>query len=186
MDSEEIAKVSSDFERINQIIRYNNSYIIELISFYENFILEKIIKPFYFNENINNYKKMNDFIRNRMNFMDRFKIVVEIARNKGIKNFKGFDDFVKMRNEAAHNLIAANLYDIPNKEFQIYFEGKIITWERYCKLLEEWAELSLDMATFIRDVFKSIKHYSNHIVFFDYCKVEECTLIKQRLILSSL
>ena len=57
----EIEKICRMFKRRNEIIRYNNSCIIETVSFYEGFILELIIEPFFFNKEYYKYKELKKF-----------------------------------------------------------------------------------------------------------------------------
>lgn len=72
------------FNRRNKIILYNNYCILETVAFYENILLDDIIKPFFFNDNYNRYPDISELIEERLSFMDRFKIVKKIAKkNRG-------------------------------------------------------------------------------------------------------
>lgn len=184
MEEKEIERISRIFERRSKIIRHNNSCIIETISFYENFLLRFIIEPYFFNKSYDEMKELKKFFENRMNIMDRYKIVVEIGRRRGIQNFKKFDNYIKMRNEVAHNLTSITSYDIKSKEGYVIIGGRKITWKKYLSEIKEWAEYSYEMARYIMNVYKSVFDYSNKLIQFHYCKIMgECILVKNSLIL---
>lgn len=93
---EEHFKIMKILEGRNKIILHNNNCIIEIIAFYENVLLNDIIKPFLFNENYDRNLEIKDIINDRLSFMDRFKIICKIAKTYDIPNFKQFDDYIKM------------------------------------------------------------------------------------------
>jgi len=178
----EMNKIMRLFERRQKIIRHNNSCVIETVAFYENFLLFHIIKPYFFNNNYDNCEKIKKYMRDRMTLMDRFEIIVDIAKSKKIENFKGFDTFIKMRNEVSHNLSTVNEYNIESKENKVFVGGKESTWDNYLDEIKEWSKLSLDMAKFIMNVYKSINDFDNPMGF-HYCKVEsKCILVQHNLI----
>ncbi len=183
-NDKEFEEVIRLFERRRKIMIHNNNCILETVIFYENFFLSHIIKPLFFSENYASYEKMNDFIKNRMNFMDRYKVVLEIARKKGINGIKEFDKFIEMRNNLAHNLSNIASYNRITEESEILFGGKQITWDAYLVKINKWANLSYDMAKFTKDVYKSNNKIDNMIMMFNYCTVEgKCILIQRNVIL---
>lgn len=183
IDNEEIEKITKLFERRDRIIRNNNSCIMEITLFYENFLLSNIIVPFFFNRNYNEYKEFNKYISERMNFMDRFKIVVDIAKSKGINTFKSFNSFIRTRNKIAHNCSCVVMYNRENNENEILFGGQKCNWEEYLMEIKKWADLSYGMAEYTMNVYKAI-NYSTSLVQFPYCKIEgNCVCTKCALLL---
>jgi hypothetical protein len=181
-DLEEIEKVNRIFERRHKIIRHNNCCIIDTISFYENFLLNNIIKPYIFNDNYDTCDGVSDLISDRLSFMDRFKIVCKIAKEHNIKNFKSFDKLVEMRNSVAHNISSIGELDIKSKENAIFFGGKKMTWNAYLSELVKWSKLSKEMAQFILEVY-SATNVSNNCFGFMYCKVMgDCVLVQNNLL----
>lgn len=166
----------------NKIILHNNNCIIEIIAFYEQVLLNDIIKPFIFNKNYDTYSEIRDIISDRLTFMDRFKIVCKIAKIYNITKFKQFDEYIKMRNRIAHNLSSVISINLETKDSQIFFAGEEITWKQYMKELEKWSILSEKMADFILNVFKSVNVTKDYAVF-PYCKVEgHCALVQHNLV----
>ena len=178
---EEHFKIMKILEGRNKIILHNNNCIIEIIAFYENVLLNDIIKPFLFNENYDSNLEIKDIINDRLSFMDRFKIICKIAKIYDIPNFKQFDDYIKMRNKIAHNLSSVVNINIKTKESLVCFAGKEITWNQYMEELKKWSKLSRSMSEFILNVFKCVNENKNAI--FPYCKVEgNCVLVQHNLI----
>ena len=154
----------------NKIIENNNICILETIIFYENIILNNIIKPFLFNENIDKHHGIIEIIQERLSFMDKYKIVCKIAKDLKIQNFKKFDNYIKLRNKIAHNfsaVISVNEYD---KESEINYFGDILTWTEYKKRMTIWCELSYDMANFIMRVYEKT-NLERKDSYFVYCKI---------------
>lgn len=151
----------------------NSNYIFSIVIFYENFLLHSIIKPMFFTNNYDNYIRINEFIKNRMNLMDRYKIVLKIAEKRGIKKFKKFDKFIEMRNSLAHNDNDVKMFNIESGEVLISFGGKSITWNEYIRKINEWAVLSYDMAEFVIEIFKIINTVDYLTMLFGYCKADE-------------
>lgn len=181
---DEIEKMCRMFKRRNEIIRHNNSCIIETISFYEGFILELIIEPFFFNKKYYKYKELKKFLKNRMNFMDRYKIVVEIGKRMGIPNFKNFEFYIKMRNEVAHSLTSMISYNLEIKEGYVNIGDRKISWNDYLNEIKKWSEYSYDTARYIMNVYKAFNDCSDKIVQFHYCEMfGKCILAKKSLIL---
>ena len=179
---EEFMKVEKLFKRRNKFIMHNNYCILETVAFYENIFLNDIIKPFIFNNNYDKYIEISSLICDRLNFMDRFKIVKKIGKLYDITDFKNFDKFIEMRNKIAHNLSSVCSLDIENKQTQLIFGGKVITWENYLNLLKEWASLSYKLSRFTREIFSKLNS-SKLFATFVYCKIEEnCVLVQHNLI----
>lgn len=170
------------FERRHKIIRHNNCCIIETISFYENVLLNNIIKPYLFTENFDICDGINELISDRLSFMDKYKIVCKIAKKNRINNFKEFDKLIKMRNDVAHNISSIGKLNPKTKENKIYFGGKELTWDEYLKELQKWAKLSENMARFIMNIYSVINSPDNNF-FFIYCKViGNCVLVQNNLL----
>ena len=170
------------FNRRNKIILHNNYCILETVAFYENILLDDIIKPFFFNDNYNRYPDISELIEERLSFMDRFKIVKKIAKKIGVSDFKKVDAFIKLRNKIAHNLSSVSMLDVNTKENEIILGGETTTWSNYLVELRKWADISYEMANFVKDVFDAI-HSRESSAIFMYCKVEgDCVLIQNNLI----
>ena len=144
------------FNRRNKIILHNNYCILETVAFYENILLDDIIKPFFFNDNYNRYPDISELIEERLSFMDRFKIVKKIAKKIGVSDFKKVDAFIKLRNKIAHNLSSVSMLDVNTKENEIILGGETPTWSNYLLELRKWADISYEMANFVKDVFDAI------------------------------
>ena len=119
-----------------------------------------------------------------MNFMDRYKIVVEIGKRMRIPNFKNFDFYIKMRNEVAHSLTSMISYNLEIKEGYVNIGDRKISWNDYLNEIKKWSESSYDMARYIMNVYKAINDCSDKIVQFHYCEMfGKCILAKKSLIL---
>lgn len=174
------------FERRRKIIEYNNTCILEIAIFYENFFFFEIIKKIFFTENFDNNQKMNKFIIERMSFADRYEIIKELAKEQNIKTVSNsdFEFFIKIRNQIAHNLSSVNSYNFETNETFVSFGGKSITWDEYLKKIEKWADISYKIAEFTKKVFQIINNNRNLIIFFRYCKlIGSCALVKCTLLL---
>ncbi|MBQ6149821.1 hypothetical protein IJI86_02495 [Candidatus Saccharibacteria bacterium] len=183
MDLNKINSIVKLFDRRQKILAHNNTCIIEITSFYENVLLNDIIKPFLFNGNYNDHEDIAIYIGNKLNFMDRFKIVSKIAKINNIERFKKFDNFIELRNSVAHNISAMGSFNSLKNEHEISFGGKEILWNEYLEKLEMWSELSHDMAKFIMDTYISL-HGAEKPAIFAYCKLEGgCLLVGHNLIL---
>ncbi len=87
-----------------------------------------------------------------------------------------------MRNNIAHNLTSLISLNDETKESEILFANQRITRTQYKTELQEWAELSLEMAKFVLNVYSKVNVDKNH-AFFAYCKVEgDCVLVQHNLI----
>lgn len=173
MQDNKIDKIMELCEVRKRIMNNNSNYIFSIVIFYENFLLHSIIKPMFFTKNYDNYIKVNEFIKNRMNLMDRYKIILEIAEKRGINKFKKIDKFIEMRNSLAHNDNDIEMFNIESGEVLISFGGKSITWNEYISKINEWAVLSYNMAEFVIEVFKTVNTVDYITMLFDYCKVDE-------------
>lgn len=147
------------FQRRGKIIRHNNYAILETLIFYENFLLYQIITPYFFNNNFKKSKQFEKFILDRMNIMDKYKLVKEIANEYKIDitlSQKKFEKFIQFRNDIAHNHSNVGLYNVNTKENLVYIGGKEITWERYLVDLKEWSDISLEMANLILEIYDKV------------------------------
>ena len=174
-------EMSNIIEGRNKIISNNNICIIETITFYEIILFNDIIKPFLFNKNLDKFPWIEELISEKLSFMEKYKIVCKIAKEYGITNFKRFDDYIRLRNKIAHNLSSViNINDL-TKESEINFAGEIITWTKYKTEIQEWSNLSLEMAEFIMKVFDKVRG-SNIKANFVYCEMwDECVLVQYNL-----
>ena len=171
-----------EFEIKNNIIQRNNSYIIQTISFYENVLLNLIIKPFLFNDNYGKYKNISDFIDHSMTFMDKFKITCEIAKIYRVRNFKNFNSFIEIRNKIAHNLTYIYNFNVKTKETQLFFDGKDILWNEYLEIIKKWTELSLGMAEFVTELHNAMNNFSGMYPFM-YCEFDEKGILLPKLLI---
>lgn len=179
---EQSLKIANIMEGRNKFILNNNMCIVETISFQDNIILNNIIKPTIFNDNYNDIPGISDIFIDRLSFMDKFKIMCKIADYNKVDRFKKIDKYLKMRNNIAHNLTSLTSLNDETKESEILFANQKITWIQYKTELQEWAELSLEMAKFVLNVYSKINVDKNHAVF-AYCKVEgDCVLVQHNLI----
>lgn len=179
---EKSLKIANIMEGRNKFILNNNMCIIETISFQDNVILNDIIKPVIFSDNYNNIPGISDIFIDRLSFMDKFKIMCKIADYNKVERFKKIDKYLKMRNDIAHNLTSLISMNHITKESEVLFANQKITWTQYKEELKAWAELSLEMAKYILNVYSKINDNNNHAVF-AYCKVEgDCVLVQHNLI----
>jgi len=152
---------------------------METTIFYETFFLNQIIVPYFFkNKNYGKNKEIKEFIIKRMVFMDRFKIIVGIAKENKIKSFNKIGDFIKLRNDIAHNFSEVREYYFKDGKHKGIIGGKEMEWSEYLSTIKKWAKLSLELAKF------TMKLYSAAIVkekftCFCYCKVESDLLLIQ-------
>ena len=100
-------------------------------------------------------EKIKRIVVDRFSFMDKYKIIKEIAKEFNIIPFsqKQFETFINMRNKIAHNLSSVLSLNIEKKENEIILEGEKTTWKNYLKDLNEWVKLSRELARFIKEVF---------------------------------
>lgn len=167
-----------------KFIKHNNYCILEVVAFYDNFFLDRIIKKYLLTDNCNKNPKIEKIMVEKLNFMDKYKIVKEIAKEHNIDPIsqKQFEDFICMRNDIAHNLSFVGEFNYITKQNKIIFGGKEISWTDYLKKLENWVSCSFKMAAFTRNVFSKIDT-ENNFVGFVYCKTEgKCILVEHTLL----
>ena len=166
----------------DKFILNNNMRIIETISSQDNVILNDIIKPSIFNNKYEAIPGISDIFIDRLSFMDKFKIMCKIADYYKVGRFKKIGKYLKMRNNISHNLTSVISLNNITKESEVLFANQKITWTKYKEELKEWAELSLEMAKFILNVYSKI-NTKNDRVGFVYCKVVgDCVLVQHNLI----
>lgn len=171
------------FERRNKILIHNNYCVLETIMFYENVFLNNIIRPYLFSENYDKYPEVANLINDRLNFIDRFKIVKKIGKIYNVKDFKKIDRFIEMRNKIAHNLSSIGPLNIESKENIIFLGNEEMTWDEYIIILNEWTKLSYEIATFTKEIFIKVNSSVKNAIFM-YCKTEgECVLVQHNLII---
>lgn len=177
---EKALEITNIMDGRNKFILNNNMCIIETISFQDNIMLNNIIRPVIFSNNYDDIPGINAFFIDRLSFMDKFKILCKIADYNGVDRFKKIDKYLKMRNNVAHNLTSLSNFDYVTKENDVIFANQKITWTQYKEKIKEWAELSLEMAKFILNIYSKI---NNNNAVFAYCKVEgDCVLVQHNLI----
>lgn len=172
------------FKRREKILQYNNSCILETVISYEKFFLDNIIRRAYFNDDSLKSKQLTKFLNDRMNFMDRFKLIKEIAAENGIKNISQgkIEYFIEKRNKIAHNLSSIYGYHINSDEMDVNFGGEYIEWKNYLEEMEKWAKISLEVAEYTKMVFQSINKISKLTVCYPYCSFEKgCILVSNVL-----
>lgn len=183
-DLKQVLEMQHIFDRRNKIIVHNNYCILETIAFYDHIFLNNIIRPYLFTDKFDKNEKIKKFVVDRFSFMDKYKIIKEIAKEFNITLFsqKQFEIFINMRNKIAHNLSTVSTLDIETKENEIILGGEKTTWNNYLKDLNEWVNLSSKMARFIKEVFCQINDTEKFAVFM-YCKLEgNCVLVQHNLI----
>lgn len=179
---EQSLKIARIMEGRDKFILNNNMRIIETVSSQDDVILNDIIKLSIFNNNYENIPGISDIFMDRLSFMDKFKIMCKIADYYKVGRFKKIDKYLKMRNNIAHNLTSVISLNNVTKESEVLFANQKITWTKYKEELKEWAELSLEMAKFILNVYSKI-NTKNDRVGFVYCKVVgDCVLVQHNLI----
>lgn len=182
----EIENISRLFERRRKIIEFNNNSILEITIFYENFFLFRIIQNVFFNENFEKNHKFKKFIIERMNFIDKYNVIKELAQKNGIEpvSISEFDFFIKTRNNIAHNLSSVDTYNSETTETTLVFGGESTTWEEYLKTIQKWSDITLKLANFTRNVFKATCNSEDIFTCFRYCKIMgNCALIQHNLLL---
>ena len=120
--------VQSIIDRRDKILSYNNSYPLYIVTFYDNFFLNGIIKPALFNEENDKYEQALEIIFNKLTSMDKYKIVGKIAKQCNVDKFKPIDKFVKLRNVIAHNINEISSYSIIDNRMEVVFGKERITW----------------------------------------------------------
>ena len=177
--------VQSITDRRDKILSYNNSYPLYIVTFYDNFFLNGIIKPALFNEESDKYEQALEIIFNKLTFIDKYKIVGNIAKQYDVDKFKPIDKFVKMRNVIAHNINGISSYSIIDNRMEVVFGKERITWERYLEIISEWADLSFELAKFAANLHAAI--FGNRSsIFLPYCEMQGgCILRGQRYIYSN-
>ena len=184
IDLKQVLEVQHIFDRRNKIILHNNYCILETIAFYDHIFLNNIIKPYLLTEKFDKNVKIKKIIADRFSFMDKYKIIKEMAKEFNITPLsqKKFEVFINMRNRIAHNLSSVSALNIETKENEIILGGEKTTWDNYLKDLNEWANLSGEMAKFIIDIFGQVNATKNFLTFM-YCKIEgNCVLVQHNLI----
>ncbi len=177
-------EVQRIFDRRNKIILHNNYCILETIAFYDHIFLDNIIKPYLLTGNFDKNVKIKKIIVDRFSFMDKYKIIKEMAKEFNITPLsqKHFEIFIDMRNRIAHNLSSVSALNIETKENEIIIGGEKTTWNNYLKDLNEWVKLSGEMAKFIKDIFCQVNTTEKFSTFM-YCKIEgNCVLVQHNLI----
>ena len=172
------------FKRREEILQYNNSCLLNAVINYEKFFLDNIIRRTYFNDDSWNSTQLTKFLNDRMNFMDRFKLVREIANNNNIKNISQnkIEIFIDKRNKIAHNLSSITGYHTYSDEMDVDFGGESIEWKKYLSEIEKWATISLELAEFTKKVFQSINKISKLTVRYPYYNFEKkCILVPNML-----
>lgn len=163
--------VQSIIDRRDKILSYNNSYPLYIVTFYDNFFLNGIIKPALFNEKSDKYEQALEIIFDKLTFMDKYKIVGKIAKQCNVDKFKPIDKFVKLRNIIAHNINGVSSYSIRDNKMEVVFGKERITWERYLEKVSEWANLSLELAEFAANLHAAI--FGNRSsIFLPYCEMQ--------------
>lgn len=183
-DLKQALEVQRIFDRRNKIILHNNYCILETIAFYDNIFFNNIIKPYLLTDKFDKNEKINKIIVDRFSFMDRYKIIKEIAKEFCITTLsqKQFEIFINMRNRIAHNLSSVLALNVETKENEIVLGGEKTTWDNYLVDLNEWANLSYDIARFVMDVFCQVNPAEKFAAFM-YCKTEgNCVLVQHNLI----
>lgn len=99
IDLNQALDVQHIFDRRNKILLHNNYCIFETIAFYDNIFLNNIIKPYLFMENFDKNIKIKKIIVDRFSFMDKYKIIKEMAKDFNITPLsqKQFEIFINMR-----------------------------------------------------------------------------------------
>lgn len=177
-------KVMAVFKRREKFIMHNNYCILEIIAFYDNFFLNRIIKEYLLNDNYDKNDKVKKIITTSLSFTDKYKIVKEIAKEYNIVPIsqKHFEDFEYMRNTIAHNLSSVSKLNSVTKQNKIILGGKEMLWTDYLNDLKKWADYSYEMAKFTKDVFSKVDS-KNSLVGFGYCKIEgNCVLVEHSLL----
>lgn len=163
--------IQSIIDRRDKILSYNNSYPLYIVTFYDNFFLNGIIKPALFNEKSDKYEQALEIIFDKLTFMDKYKIIGKIANQYKVNRFKPIDKFVKLRNVIAHNINEISSYSIIDNRMEIVFGKERITWERYLEKVSEWANLSLELAEFAANLHVAI--FGNRSsIFLPYCEMQ--------------
>lgn len=169
----------------NKFITHNNMCIIENISFLDYIFLDVIIKPVLFNSNYETINGIRDIIVDRLSFMDKYKIICKIADFYGIQRFKKIDTFISMRNNISHNITSVNSINAQTKESEILFGNEVISWTEYKSRLNNWCELSYELAVFIEKIISQI-HSSDINCIIMYCKTEgDCVIVQHNIIYPS-
>lgn len=163
--------VQSITDRRNKILSCNNSYPLYIVTFYDNFFLNGIIKPVLFNEKSDKYEQALEIIFDKLTFMDKYKIIGKIANQYKVNKFKPIDKFVKLRNIIAHNINGISSYSIRDNKMEIVFGKERITWERYLEIISEWANLSFELAKFNANLHTAIFGDESSI-FLPYCEMQ--------------
>lgn len=182
IELKESMKAMKLIEGRNRIIAHNNLCVLETIIFYENTIMYDIIRPFMFNDNYSLFPDISNVINEKLSIMDKYIILCRIAKQYGVKNFKKFDEFIRIRNKIAHSFTAVKNINSITKESDIFFAGVNMTWTEYKKMIKEWTSYSLEMASFVLEVFKKVNTEQQHASFM-YCKLEgDCIIVQHNLI----
>ena len=183
-DLKQALEVQRIFDRRNKIILHNNYCILETIAFYDHILLNNIIKPYLLTDNFDKNEKIKKIIVDRFSFMDKYKIIKEMAKEFNITSLsqKQFEIFINMRNRIAHNLSSVSALNVETKENEIILGGEKTTWTNYLKDLNEWVNLSSEMARFIKNIFCQVNDTEKFAAFM-YCKFEgNCVLVQHNLI----
>lgn len=172
------------FERRKEILNYNNNCILKTVISYEKFFLDNIIKRIYFNDKSWTSKQLTKFLNDRMNFMDRFKLVKEIGLENDIRSISQskIEKFIEIRNNIAHNLSYVNGFDTHTNKMDINFAGKYIEWKEYLKEIKEWSNINLEVAEYTKNVFQAINTISKLTVcYMNYNFEKNCILVENML-----
>lgn len=173
------------FERRQKIIRHNNICISEIVAYYENFIWQSILKCIFITDKIDYYDKIEKIVIDRITFMDKYKMLVHLAKQNKVTCFSQgkFEKFIELRNNISHNLSGVGEYNKNSKQHIIYVGGKEMLWDNYLSILNEWANISLEFASFIKEIYEKVEFPKMKFAGFHYCKIEgECIYVKHNLI----
>ena len=120
--------------------------------------------------------------QNNVGRFDNFQKPRTQFSNNKIDKFKKFDDFIKIRNNIAHNLSSILNIDVNTKESEVSIGDKIITWSQYKEQINEWCNLSFELANFILKLYSKLNDGKVHAHFM-YCKTEgDCVIVQHNLI----
>jgi hypothetical protein len=179
-------EIKNPFLRRTSLYNSNKSAILEMTAFYESFFLNQIIKPIFFKDNSNSCDSLQKFITNRMTFMDRFKVVKDLAKKyNDIVSFKKFDEYINARNKYAHNIFQNKKFLNSTSTHEIIIGGIPTTWDDYLLEIKEWSVISEEMARFTLSLFAKLNEeyhlLNNPLLSLPFCKLNHGCLLTQEL-----
>ena len=147
----EIKKDLKEKSRYDDLMRHNALIIMSMCGYYEEFFLQHITTH-YRNDNPKRCDALYDFLAGRASFMDRYKIIVGIAKTLDINKSKivsqsDFDKFIGLRNMIAHSM-SHTVYIKETDMSTGYFTKTHVqlSYDKYNKRLEAWTKVSKKMA----------------------------------------